>query len=239
MQVFQGLLNAIGFLTILPIRRGEITSLTIGFFPLVGLIIGGSLFLLNFALSGFFPKEITIAIILVFYFIITGGLHLDGFADTVDGLCSGQDKEGILKVMDKGNIGTFAVIALFFLLLLKFLFLTLLPDETILLLPLIGRGAMVSSIAISKPAKGDGLGKMFINTCGIKGGILATIFTLIVAFLLFEIQGLILIFCIFLVTIIITKALIRKIGGMTGDTFGAISEIDELVYLLVLFLFQL
>src|SRR5665811_22542 len=125
-------LNAIGFLTILKIPKRIYLKKQIFwkisyFFPLTGIVIGLFMSALYLAAQFIFPVIACIIIVLGFEVLITGAMHLDGFADTIDGVFSGEtDKSKILEIMKKSDIGVFGVVALIFLFALKFTFFYLL-----------------------------------------------------------------------------------------------------------------
>ena len=238
----KSMVAAIQFLTIFGSnKRAEVTSDNLSrslfYFPLVGLIIGGCLVGANLILSKYLNHSaVNVSIILVLI-ILTGALHLDGFADTLDGFYAGKDRGKILKIMEDSRIGTMGATGLIILILLKFVLLEGIPEvikyKTLLLMPLSSRWAMVVSGSLSKAAKTEGLGKFFCKPVKLREWLGATLFTLIVAFLILKVQSILFILSIFLFTLILTWYITRKIGGMTGDTFGAINELTEVFSLLI------
>jgi len=138
MQLFKNFSLAIRFLTIFPIttftikkdqkEQGQISgkdfASSMVFFPLVGLGIGFFLIIFQkiFLYITFSPL-LNSALILVIWIWMSGGLHLDGFVDSVDGFSGGKDKEEILKIMQDSTVGAKGILALFSLLLLKFILL--------------------------------------------------------------------------------------------------------------------
>ncbi|MBS3921456.1 MAG: adenosylcobinamide-GDP ribazoletransferase, partial [Deltaproteobacteria bacterium] len=113
-------LRAISFLTILPVGKSlsfgeKELARSMAFFPLVGLVIGLLLALGYYLLSFLLPKAIVLWLTIGFLVFLTRGLHLDGFADTIDGLASGGSREKILEVMRDSRIGAFGVIGLILL----------------------------------------------------------------------------------------------------------------------------
>ncbi|MGR3179789.1 MAG: adenosylcobinamide-GDP ribazoletransferase [Candidatus Anammoxibacter sp.] len=178
------------FLTIIPFNRKWFTDTpnirnVIFWFPIVGLLIGLSLAIVYFLLTNVIPFAVADAVILMFYFLLTGGLHLDGLADTCDGIFGGKDRESRLKIMRDSSIGSFGVIGLICLIGIKYLcfysickdglisidFLTIFPDSLIdpnsdlycrlekciilFLMPSIGRLAQILGASISGYARND------------------------------------------------------------------------------------
>lgn len=119
------LLNALGFLTIIKIpqrfylKSSEYPGILL-YFPVAGLVIGIAGAILFFSLNFIFPLFLTIIIITGFEIILTGGIHIDGLADTFDGIFSGEkDKIRIIEIMKKGDTGVFGVLAIIFSVALK------------------------------------------------------------------------------------------------------------------------
>ncbi len=222
--------SALSFLTILPVGKREIRKEILVYFPVVGLLIGLILLLANHFLSKLFPSSIANLFLLLVLVILTGGLHLDGFADTADGFFTGKSQEDTLKIMDDPHIGTRGVIAVFFLLLGKFLFLENVKFKypALLLMPMVSRWAMTGALVFGQPAKEEGLGKIFLEQKSLRGSLFAGIITLITVFFFQGFKGLLLI----LGTVFLVYALLqysnRKIKGITGDLLGAINELVEL-----------
>jgi adenosylcobinamide-GDP ribazoletransferase len=238
----KSLLTAIQFLTIFgPGKKAGVTSDNLSrsllYFPFVGLLIGGCLVVANFILSNHLSNSIVNISIILLLIILTGALHLDGFADTIDGFYAGKDRQEILKIMEDSRIGTMGATGLIILILSKFALLEGIPEvikyKALLLMPVSSRWAMVVSGSLSKPAKSEGLGKFFCKPVGLRGWLGGTLFTLIVAFLILKIRSILFIVSLFLLTLILTGYINRKIGGMTGDTFGAINELSEVFSLLI------
>jgi adenosylcobinamide-GDP ribazoletransferase len=236
MKVF---LIALQFLTILPIRlRGEIRKEDFGkallYFPAVGLLIGLVLFTGAFVFS-FLPALVKAALILLISFVITGGLHLDGLADTCDGLLSNKPREEILKVMDDSHIGTMGVAAVALVLLLKFSLLAGIPEaflgKALILLAVFSRWIQVLACFSSSYARQDGKAKYFIEYATEKELFIGLLFTLILFYLFLNLRGLILFLFSLICVFLFLHWIKRKIGGMTGDTIGALSEIAEIFVL--------
>ena len=115
------ILSAFSFLTILPLGSpsGRDAGRSFAWFPLVGLFIG--IFLLGVATVSPFDREITAALILVCWVVLSGGLHLDGFADSCDGLLGHAEPAKRLAIIRDPRLGSWAAIGLVFLLLTKWL----------------------------------------------------------------------------------------------------------------------
>src|SRR6266480_5271957 len=129
-------LGAVQFLTRLPVPRALNSSETgIGkaaaFFPLVGVIVGGGAALVFVLLARLLPVSASVLCAIAFAVLITNGFHEDGLADTFDGFGGGWTKDRVLEIMRDSRIGTYGTLALIFVILGKFNFLSLLPQGQI------------------------------------------------------------------------------------------------------------
>lgn len=228
-------LIALQFLTILPIRipgriKEEETAASIAYFPLAGLVIGLILAATVFVF-GFLPPAVTIALVIASSILLTGGLHLDGFADTCDGFYAGRTKERRLQIMRDPHIGTMGAIAIIILLLLKFTILLNLPKQilwrTLVIMPLFAKFWLVLACYKSRYAREEGKAKLFIGKSRARTVLITGILTLGLSFALGGVKAIIAYvfssICLFLFMNYIKK----RIGGMTGDTAGAINETAE------------
>jgi len=241
------LLVALQFLTIIPSKKrlkieGRDLAQSMIFFPVVGLIIGIFLALVNYLTSIFFSPLVVNALILITWVILTGALHLDGFSDTVDGLCGGQSKEERLRIMRDNSIGAKGAIALFCLLALKFALLMGIASrykyQTLLFTPVVGRWTMVTGMFLAPSAREEGMAIPFIEHRDNGQLFWASLITLIIGLFLFRFLSLGIMGLAFAATFILTGYLKRKIGGITGDTIGALNEIIEVFALLVICCFS-
>lgn len=231
------ILSAVGFLTVLPVVKRKFENCTI-FFPIVGLFIGGFLISVNYLGSFLFSENVVDMLVIISLIIITGGLHLDGFADMLDGFYAGKNKNDILRIMDDAHIGTMGVIGIFCITGLKFFALQSIPQKilypSLLLFPALSRWSLVFSCIISEPAKNEGLGKIFIDTVSKKDFLISTIITILISFFIFKLKGFFILIAVFFVSFVFLKLTSKKIGGITGDILGALNEIVETLVLLIL-----
>ena len=207
---------------------------SVAFFPLIGLVIGIVLYGLYLLLLPVAPPFL-LAVLLVFAeFIITGGLHADGLMDTVDGIFSGRLPERMLEIMKDSRVGSNGVVAFVFLVLLKIAFLLALPAEkmqlALLAMPIISRFAMVISIKKFPYARKEGMGKSFALYSSKQALRQSFIFT-IAPCLYFRYDYIILVGIGMLVALLMNRYIQKKIGGVTGDTYGAVTECSELIIL--------
>jgi adenosylcobinamide-GDP ribazoletransferase len=225
-----------------PLRR-ELNPSQLGrattYFPVVGLIIGIILAVLNWLLSYILPPAVVNALLIVALVILTGALHLDGFADTCDGMAGHKSVEDRWKVMHDSRTGAFGVVGVVLLLLVKYVSLNSIPPELmtamLIFMPVVSHWAMVYAIFVYPYARPTGLGTAYKNATRWPQFTVATVITFAVAialYPLFSITGLILILGIFIITTAFAFYLKYKFAGLTGDTYGAINEVAEVMTLL-------
>jgi adenosylcobinamide-GDP ribazoletransferase len=238
---FRPFFEAINFLTIVhvPIKddgdqSGGLAHL-IPWFPAVGLLLGLLVYLLFRLTQNFLAVPICAVLVLMAWEIITGGLHLDGLADTVDGVAAGGGKEGILRAMRDERLGVFAVAAIVLVLLAKWSAISSLSTESLILAPILGRWAMMVLARISSPAREEGIGMSFVPFRNDKGLAISTAGVLAVAVFLEGFSALIAVGAVFLLTLGISRFFQSRTGGITGDVFGFTCEVSEVLALILVF----
>ena len=237
-------LQAFSFLTILPVGHPSLSeekelARSMAFFPLVGLIIGLILTLGYYLLSFFLPRAIVLWLSIGLLALLTRGLHLDGFADTMDGLGSGGPRKKILEVMRDSRIGAFGVISLILLIGAKYFALDQIPRTSIpyalILMAVMGRNAMVLVCYRSSYARYEGgLAKPFTENLGVREITLSLATAFGIALLVMGIQGVVVFAGIGLFSLGYRCFFIKKLGGVTGDILGGANELAELLCLLLL-----
>lgn len=231
-------LAALRFLTIIPVPGGDPQRLGRSqvFFPLVGLLLGLMLVGLDWVLSPFLPVFLLNALLLLAMVVVTGALHLEGFVDTCDGLAVRSSSEERLNIMSDSRVGAFGVVGVVSLLLLKYAALLSLPDSsrivTLLLMPVLSRWGMVYAIFAFPPARSEGLGAIFKSQATTLRFIPATLLALAIAVFVGEWAGLALMAALAIMFVAVGSYLARRLGGLTGDTYGALNELGEVAVLL-------
>ncbi len=254
MKIFRDLSLAIRFLTIFPIASFPLSNNSnqdeealeenfansMAFFPLVGMLIGVLLVVLR-RIFYYLPVSSLIGdtLVLIVWIWLSGGLHLDGFADSVDGFLGGHNKEEILNIMKDSATGAKGVVALVSLLLLKFILLVEMPlfikDAVLFFTPTIGRWSMVIATFLGKPARlKNSIGKLFMDYIGWREVVFASLTMAVVGILLFKLYFLPLVILGTGIVLLILKYCQQKIGGISGDILGAINEIVEVFILLAI-----
>ncbi len=165
-------LAALRFLTIIPLPRlseasGKDVGRSLVYFPIVGIIIGLILAGLAWVLTLVLPMAVVAILLIIALVLIIGGLHLDGLADTFDGL-AGHTVEERWQIMRDSHIGSFGVVAIVCLLLLEYGSLISIPRAwlfwSLILMPTAGRWAIVYAITVYPYARPSGSGRYLRRT---------------------------------------------------------------------------
>ncbi|MDN5323934.1 MAG: adenosylcobinamide-GDP ribazoletransferase [Clostridia bacterium] len=238
----QGLIIALQFMTRIPLKINlNITEDEFGssskFFPLVGLIIGIILFFIIKLTQIILPPLVVGAIILISEIIITGGIHLDGYMDTMDGLLSARPKEQALEIMKDSRVGAHSVTALISLLILKFSIIVSLPANEvaifILFMPVVGRWFMLYCLSFFPYARNQGLGKIFWQQTKRKHWYISSLFILIMFLIFLPYIYLLALTITFLITLTPALLISKYLNGHTGDTYGALNEMAQVIFIFI------
>ena len=233
---------ALRFLTVLPVPLGrETNSERVGrslmYFPLIGLLVGLLLAGLDWALDRVLPVSVSSGILLVFLVLVTGATHLDGFIDTCDGLVVGKTPQQRWEIMRDSRVGAFGVVGACCLLLLMYVSLANLPESSrtwaLVLMPVLGRWAVVGAIAAFPYAKPEGLGRAFKDQATWLTVAVATIVALAASVGFLRLTGLAIMGGVGLATLVLCAVLKWKFAGLTGDTYGAVIEVGEVTGLIL------
>ncbi|NIR47487.1 adenosylcobinamide-GDP ribazoletransferase [candidate division KSB1 bacterium] len=235
----KSLVLAFQFLTICPLPQVQVEPKHFGqsmmFFPLVGLTLGACLYSLHLIAKSwrtFFPLELEAFLLLLLLTVLTRGLHLEGFADFLDGFLGGRDRERILSIIKDSRAGVFAVIGLIFLILGKIFFVYQILQQgkvlVVLVFPVISRWSMVLlCLGAHDPRPEKGLATTFVDSLRFPHFVIASVFAFsVMIFVPFMSSIFYFIFTIFFVVLIRILST-AKIDGITGDVIGATSEIVE------------
>jgi adenosylcobinamide-GDP ribazoletransferase len=243
----KGLFLALQFLTIIPAGKSDFQekdfSQAIFYFPILGIFLGLILWLANWGLTIFSFNALLVNSLLVFLLIIlTGALHLDGLADTCDAIFSGKNKEEMLNILRDPHIGTIGVLSLIMIILLKIsLLISLVPSMkgiSLLSMCVLGRWAALLAIFLFPYARREGKAKPFFSQMNRRVFLLSSAVTLVFLAIFWAWWTMVLIGLIALSTFSFGKFVKNKIGGITGDTLGAMIEITEVFTLFIICLLQ-
>ena len=232
---------ALQFLTVIPLPfkkqwESKDISASLIFFPVIGLLIGLFLFLVNWGLGEIFSGAVTAALTLLIWVLVSGALHLDGLADSCDGL-GGSTPEKRLEIMKDSHTGAFGVAGVCLLLLVKFTAIVSMAAwnwETLVLAPMLGSWAMVLAITAFPYARKEGLGKAFKQGSNTLKLFIASVIALAAAVLLAGWWGIIAMAITCLITLAAGEFFKSRLGGLTGDTYGAIKEVNEAAVLIIM-----
>jgi adenosylcobinamide-GDP ribazoletransferase len=234
------LLIALQFLTSLPIRlpampTPEQQGRSLLYYPVVGLLLGALLCLVALMLDGA-PPPLQAALLLTLWVALTGALHLDGLADSADAWLGGfGDRERTLEIMKDPRSGPVAVVALVLLLLLRFTALLALLQaqqySALLLAPLLGRAALLALFLCTPYVRSNGLGHVLATNLP-RTWAQGTLLLVAIGCLLFGSNGLIALSLAAVTFLLARRAMLRRLGGTTGDTAGALLELVECAVLM-------
>jgi adenosylcobinamide-GDP ribazoletransferase len=241
-------LIALQFLTVFRLRNDlEETSADMaragGLFPLVGLCLGGPAAALAWVLGPVIPPSAMGFLLVLTLALLTQGLHLDGLADTADGLFSHRDRDMKLAIMKDSTIGAFGAAALVLVIGLEASLLGHLAGPAgavgaVALVPVWGRLAVSITACLSVYARPEGgLGRPFINLTG--GGDLITAggWAVVLSGLILGVPGLVTCLVVALAAVAGVRVWRSQLGGVTGDVLGAVVELGQCVGLLVITVF--
>jgi adenosylcobinamide-GDP ribazoletransferase len=234
---------ALQFLTIIPLPfsiRWEERDLgrAMAVFPLAGLTLGALLAGADIILTPWLPRPVSDLLLIVILSAVTGCLHLDGLADVCDALGARGDSERFIAVMKDSRTGAIGVAGLVLGLLLKYQALLHIPlqhkMEALLFFPMAARFSQVQMTVWAKRARADGLGSAFINGAGGWQLSFAGASTIACALFFFGMRGLYCLIILYLLTWGLKRWFQRKVGGISGDIIGCVSELNEIICLLVI-----
>lgn len=235
---------AVGFLTWLPVPGFHATERelgrAVGLFPLVGLGLGALLAGAGLLIGDQLPPALRAGLLVAMLAWITGGLHLDGLADTFDGLGAAAKPDPaarrakMLEVMRDPRTGPHGAVALVLGLGLKILALAELSGAAALLLfPMVGRAAAAALVVSFPSARPDGLGRAFQSSAQRLPTALGALATLGVGLAL-GVQAALAVLVGLGAALLLGAALSRRLGGLTGDVYGAAVELAEVAALIAL-----
>ncbi len=236
-------LVAVEFLTVLRLRRRDAPfdaasfAAAQGYYPLVGLLIGAAAGLLWLALDWALPRPPATALAVVALAGLTGGLHLDGLADTADGLFGGGDRARRLAIMRDSRTGSFGALAIAAVLLLKWAALLGMTHRgavfaALLVAPALARGAMVVAAGRYPYARPEGMGAGFHEAARGRGGLAAAGTAVVAGAAVYGGMGAALAAGALLASAVVARYPYTRLGGLTGDVYGALVETIEVAVLL-------
>jgi adenosylcobinamide-GDP ribazoletransferase len=254
---------AFQFLTIIPITvKGDVSARDLSrsaiFFPVVGVIQGLLAACTAWLAVVIFSEEIASGLVIAVLVISNGGFHLDGLADTFDALAvkssghAAKDIEKRLSIMKDSATGAIGVVSVVLVILLKFLFIKELLIHAaaplafclLFLMPVYSKWTMVPALCHGRPARENGLGKIFIDSARASTVISSFLLVTLSYFLVLALSNaahgketlalfLSLSGSLYLFSLVAVRFCEGNFGGLTGDNLGAIGEISEILFLTV------
>ena len=231
---------ALQFLSSLPIRLSGMPApqelgRSLLCYPLVGVLFGLLLLGLN-GLLGNAPLMLHAALLLTAWVLLSGGLHLDGLADSADAWLGGfGDRERTLNIMKDPRSGPIAVVTLVLVLLLKFCALLALVEQqqgmALLIVPLIGRSALLGVFLTTPYVRAGGLGQALADHLPRKTGWQVLWLSALACVVVAGYAGLWALVLAALGFVWLRRVMMRRLGGTTGDTAGALLELLEVLVL--------
>ncbi|MHB9155456.1 MAG: adenosylcobinamide-GDP ribazoletransferase [Endomicrobiales bacterium] len=239
----KALVASLQFLTILPFRttaqpaRDEFAG-AMACFPLAGMLIGAILAVANGLFLTVFPARLTDLLLVTLLVFLTGGLHLDGLADTFDGLGSGRDPARILEIMRDSRIGTMGVLSIVSVFLLKVTVFGVIPPGhkpwALIAMGATSRFCMLVPLYLFPYARKEGKALAFFESINPKAFFAALGITVLAVACTARLTGLIALALCAAGTYLFARLVNTKIGGVTGDVLGAVNEMSEVLFLLSL-----
>jgi adenosylcobinamide-GDP ribazoletransferase len=236
-RLVEELLVAFQFLTRLPISgiRYEPDSLSRSakFFPIVGLVIGFAASLLQRMLTPHLDRSLVALLVLLFLVLITGGLHEDALADAADAFGGGWNREQVLTILRDSRIGSFGALALILSVLARFVLLSALPGDrfmkVVLSAHVLCRWTTLPLSYFLGPARGsEGQGARIAQKISPASLLVGTLSSLAIVFFLMRSKFWAPMVAAILVTALSGLYYFRRIGGVTGDCFGATNQLAEI-----------
>ncbi len=236
----KSILFALQHLTRLPLPHASFDETSCGrataFFPLAGVLIGAIMAGGIWATGYYLPVHLLASLLIVLMVVLTGGIHLDGFMDSIDGLFSGRQREKKLEIMRDSRVGAFGVLGAICLLLFKFSLLAAIPAgmlaKLLVVTLAISRWNMTLAIFVFPYARQEGLGAIYKKYCGVGELFLATVLTGLAAGIVLGVYGAILMLTGGLIACLVGRKVNKELGGLTGDIYGLINELSEVLLLL-------
>jgi len=240
---FQAILRrlalAVQFLTVVRVRVADpVTDDELRdsayFFPVVGFGLGVALAVTGWALRCVLPWPVVAALLVVELVVLAGALHLDGLADMCDGFYAGRDRDDTLRIMKDPHIGTMGVVGLICVLGVKCVALMNVPAHrglwVVVAAPLVSRSVVVLACAMGCYAREEGTGKAYIGQLGRDHAWIALAMVVFGCTMIRQFWPALLAFVLVAVWLaFFLRFCNRRIGGLTGDTVGALNETTEMI----------
>ena len=214
----------------------------IKYFPLIGYFIGLIIFVIANILNKYVDNKYIISLLIILLELkLVGLIHVDGLADSFDGLFSYRDKDKILEIMKDSRVGTNGVVILIFYYLAKLILIAEIISRgdmrCLIVYPIIARMSTSVNAGFGVYARDKGMSTGIIGINKMKDGIFSIILTLLLTILVYYnsgiLKGIAMLITGILFIFYFRQVVYKKIDGITGDTMGASLEMTGLIVLLV------
>jgi adenosylcobinamide-GDP ribazoletransferase len=231
------MLSAIQFLTRVPTPplayQPDALSRAVKFFPVVGALIGGAAALLHALVVKHLGRLPAALVVVIFLVLLTGGLHEDGLADTADGFGGGHSREKILLILRDSRIGSYGAAALCLSLVARFALISSLPlaqiAQYLIAAHVLCRWTTLPlSYFLPAARESDGQGARLARLTSQSSLIFGTLFSFALTGYLLRWKAVAPVAAVLLITLVSARFYKRKIGGITGDCFGATNQLTEI-----------
>lgn len=240
------LILALQLLTRIPVPvEIEVTDLQVGrstlFYPVVGLLLG----VIIYGVAMVLPEQsllLNAALLTTLWLGLTGALHIDGLADSADAWVGGMgDSQRTLDIMKDPNCGPMGVTTILVVVLLKFTALYTLLQQgyllPLLLIPMLGRAQILLLLLTTPYVRKQGMGSALATYLPGTLGWLVLLISFLGWGYFMQQSGVIVLAMLLLMFVFFRQILMRRIGGTTGDTIGALVELSELLLLIGVVMF--
>jgi adenosylcobinamide-GDP ribazoletransferase len=201
-------------------------------YPIVGAIVGLGAMIINRLLRGHLPASVLAVVVLVYFGVLTGGMHEDGLADTFDGLGAGGQRKRMLDIMRDSRIGSFGTLAIVFSVLLRWALLTAMEPAKfglyVLTAQVLCRWTALPLAALMPSARTDGLGVKLAHKVSIPALAVGSALAFAIAGFSLRVHMVSPIIAVIAVTAMSGLVYRAKLGGITGDCFGATNQLAEI-----------
>ena len=238
LKIMISIIAAFQFLTIFPtlIKRmftSQEMGRAVGWFPLVGVALGASLYGVNYAAQLIFPASVSAALTLFAWVIFTRSFHLDGFMDTCDGLFGGWTPERRLEIMKDSRMGAFGIAGGILVLLTEYAALSSSKNlfPALMLATTLGRWASPLVIYSFPYAREEGLGIEMKQNVSPREIFLATLIAGITAWFVSGWAGFLLMLGAAAIGFLLALYAVRLLSGLTGDIYGTVTTLVEMLTL--------
>ena len=205
-------------------------------YSLMGAVIGLLLAVINLIFNNVYIFLLKGLMLTISYIFITGGIHLDGTADTSDGIFSGRKGGRIFEIMSDPHIGSFGVLSLILVVFSQIILFSYADIYTVFMMPVTGRLSVIVASWGKKYAKDTkGMGTLFIESIN-NNVLIINLLTALLFVLIFPYRLTILIAVIatLMIAYFMSCKIEDEIGGMTGDTCGFILETSQIIFMMII-----